>query len=137
MMGNSVQSRPNIILAAAIVAVLFGVLTIFSGGSVIFSSSAAQAAGNYVPFVVWFNFLAGFAYVIAGIGLFQWRRWAVNLSVMIAIATLLVFAGLGFHVMQDGAFEMRTVFAMIFRSVVWITISMLANTAWKKAKTGI
>ncbi len=137
MMGNSVQSRPNIILAVAIVAILFGVLTIFSGGSVIFSDSAAQAAGNYVPFVVWFNFLAGFAYVIAGIGLYQWRRWAVNLSVIIAVATLLVFAGLGFHVMQDGAFEMRTVFAMVFRSTVWIIFSALASATWKKAKTGI
>ncbi len=136
-MVNSVQPRPNIILAAAIVAVLFGVLTVFSGGSVIFSSSSAQAAGNYVPFVVWFNFLAGFAYVIAGIGLYQWRYWAVYLSIAIALATLLVFAGLGFYIMQGGVFEMRTVFAMIFRSMVWITISMLANAAWKKAKTGI
>ena len=137
MMRKSIQPRPKIILAASIVAVLFGALTIVSGGSVIFLSGSAQAAGNYVPFVVWFNFFAGFAYVTAGIGLYQWRGWAVHLSMVIAVATLLVFAGLGFHIMQDGAFEMRTVFAMIFRSTVWIIIFMLASRAWKKDKTGI
>ena len=27
-----------------------------------------------VPFVLWFNFVAGFAYVMAGVGLFLWKR---------------------------------------------------------------
>jgi len=34
------------------------------------------AAGNYVPFVLRFNFVAGFAYVIAGIGMLKQRQWA-------------------------------------------------------------
>lgn len=43
---------------ASIVAVLFGLLTIQEGGAVIFwSETARRAAGQYVPFVVWFNFL--------------------------------------------------------------------------------
>ena len=44
------------------------------------------AAGNIVPFVLWFNFIAGFAYVIAGCGLFLWKHWAAVLSAAIAIA---------------------------------------------------
>ncbi len=31
--------------------------------------AARVAAGNFVPFVVWFNFLAGFVYVAAGVEL--------------------------------------------------------------------
>lgn len=43
-------------------AIGFGLLTLKSGGSVIFIDGPARlAAGNYLPFVVWFNFLAGFA----------------------------------------------------------------------------
>ncbi len=137
MTGKSEQPRSRIISVAAIVAVLFGALTVFSGGSVIFFTGPAQAAGNYVPFVVWFNFFAGFAYILAGIGLYQNRGWAIFLSMAIAVATLLIFAALGLYVLQGGAFEMRTVFAMIFRSAVWVTISMLANAAWKKAGTAI
>ena len=38
--------------------------------------AARQAAGHYVPFVLWFNFLAGFAYIVAGVGLWMRRRWA-------------------------------------------------------------
>lgn len=50
------------IWSASIVAVLFGLLTIQEGGAVLFwSESARAAAGQYVPFVVWFNFLAGSA----------------------------------------------------------------------------
>ena len=55
-MSKLTQSRPTHILVASIIAILFGALTVFSGGSVIFLSESARAAGNVVPFVVWFNF---------------------------------------------------------------------------------
>jgi hypothetical protein len=130
------MNRPILVLVVAIVAVLFGALTIVSGGSVVLiDGPARQAAGNYVPFVVWFNFLAGFAYVIAGIGLYLRQKWAVNLSIAIAGLTILVFAGFGIHIMLDLAYEMRTVAAMAFRSAVWIIISLLVIAASKKAKT--
>lgn len=51
---------------AALLAVGFGLLTLWSGGNVLFGGEDARAAaGNYVPFVVVFNFAAGFAYVLA------------------------------------------------------------------------
>ena len=131
-MTKSIDSRPTYILIAAIIAILFGALTIISGGSVIFLSESARAAGDIVPFVVWFNFLAGFAYVISGIGLYKWRQWAIYLSMIIAVLTMLVFAGLGFHILNGGAFEMRTVIAMAFRLFMWTVIALLAKLAWKK-----
>ena len=58
------------------VAVVFGLLTIKSGGSVLFIDGVdRQAAGNYVPFVLWFNFLAGFFYIVAGVGLWLQKLW--------------------------------------------------------------
>jgi len=61
----------------AVVAIVFGALTVFSGGRALFGSAEARASvGNAVGFVLWFNFLAGFAYVLTGAGLWQCRRWA-------------------------------------------------------------
>lgn len=55
------------IWVVTVIAIVFGLLTIKSGGSVLFvDGTAREDAGNYVPFVLWFNFLAGFAKSRAG-----------------------------------------------------------------------
>jgi hypothetical protein len=110
---------------AAVVAVLFGGATIASGGNVLFGSGA-EAAGNYVPFVVWFNFLAGFAYIAAGIGIWRRRPWGTALGVMLAVLTALTFAAFGVHVAGGGAYEMRTVVAMTIRTMLWTAIAVAA-----------
>jgi hypothetical protein len=111
----------------AIVAIAFGALTIKSGGAVLFFDGEARAAaGNYVAFVLWFNFIAGFAYIIAGVGLLLRKGCATKVAIAIAAATLAVFALLGLHILNGGAFEMRTVIAMTIRSLVWLTIALLA-----------
>ena len=67
------------IVIAGIVAVLFKSLTIHSGGRALFGGKAARlAVGDALPFVLWFNFGAGFAYIIAGAGLLMQVRWAVG-----------------------------------------------------------
>jgi len=114
--------------AAAIVAAVFGIATIRAGGSVLFGDGA-QAAGNVVGFVLWFNFLAGFAYVVAGAGLWMRRHWSAQLALAIAATTVLVFGAFGIHVAAGGAFEARTAWAMTLRSVVWILIALLAFKA--------
>ena len=116
--------------AISLVAVGFGLLTIKEGGTVLFGDEAARsAAGNYVPFVLWFNFVAGFAYVTAGVGLWMQQRWAVWLAIAIAAATAFTFAAFAAHVYSGGAYEQRTVIAMSLRTLVWVTISMLA---WRR-----
>ncbi|MCK5307359.1 MAG: hypothetical protein KAJ73_01990 [Zetaproteobacteria bacterium] len=110
----------------AVVAVLFGILTVKSGGQVLFGDEVYRvAAGDYVPFVLWFNFVAGFVYLIAGVGIALRKRWSVWLSLLIAASTLLVFAAFGLHVFGGGAYETRTVAAMTLRSTVWMVISIL------------
>ena len=122
--------------AAAVVAVLFGLMTIREGGAVLFFDGAArQAAGDYVPFVLWFNFAAGFAYVVAGVGLWFRRQWAAGAALGIAVATLIVFAAFGWHVGSGGAFETRTVVAMTLRSTIWLVISAIGWRALMKNST--
>lgn len=115
--------------ATSLVAVAFGLLTLKEGGTVLFGGPQARAAaGQVVPFVLWFNFAAGFAYVAAGVGLWMQRRWALWLAVVIAASTAMTFAAFGVHVLGGGADETRTVVAMTLRTLVW---AALAAVAWK------
>lgn len=113
-----------LVKAMAGVAVLFGLLTVFSGGNTLFGDEAARvAAGAIVPFVLWFNFGAGFAYVVCGLGLWRRRRWSVPLAIVIAVATALVFAAFGIYSLTGGAYEARTVAAMTLRTLIWVGIA--------------
>lgn len=115
------------IKAVAILALLFGAATILSGGKALFGGVEARAAvGQAVPFVLWFNFLAGFLYVTAGAGLFLGKTWSVPVSVFLLATTLAVFAAFGFHVAGGGAYETRTVAAMGLRSVFWAMASVVS-----------
>ena len=116
------------IRAISLLAVVFGLMTLKEGGAVLFGSGEARtAAGNYVPFVLWFNFVAGFAYVVAGVGIWLQRRWAAGLALVIAAATALVFAAFGVHVLAGGDYELRTVVAMSLRTLVWTAIAWIAR----------
>lgn len=118
--------------AAGAIGLVFGLLTVFSGGMALFGGEAARAAvGNAVPFVLWFNFVAGFFYVLAGLGLLLNRSWAVWLSIAIAVATALVLAAFGLHVAGGGLYEMRTVGAMLLRSAVW---AIIAAVGWRSMR---
>jgi len=122
------QPRGWLISSLSAVAILFGLMTIKEGGAVLFGNEAAvAAAGNYVPFVLWFNFLSGFAYIAAGIGLWLQQRWAVWLAVAIAAAIAFTFAALALHINSGGAYEQRTVIAMSIRTSVWLVISGVAT----------
>lgn len=128
MAGNPTVRR-RWLLAASLVAVAFGLLTLKEGGTVLFGGREAHAAaGRVVPFVLWFNFAAGFAYVAAGVGLWLQRRWALWLAIAIAASTATVFAAFGVHVLGGGAHETRTVVAMTLRTLVWAALAVIA---WK------
>lgn len=121
------DTRSLALRIAAFIAMAFGLLTLKEGGAVLFGDGAARAAaGNYVPFVLWFNFLAGFAYVVAGAGLWLRQCWAARLAIVLVAATALVFAAFGLHILSGGAFEARTVIAMTLRTLIWATIAVVA-----------
>jgi len=126
-MGNMKAKKTIGIWVITVIAVVFGLLTIKSGGSVLFIDGIArEEAGNYVPFILWFNFLAGFAYLIAGAGLFMQKSWAAWMSIFIVAATIVVFSLFGLHILNEGMYETRTVAAMSLRTVIWAIISTYA-----------
>jgi len=120
---QALEPRP-FLKGIALLAFAFGVLTLISGGNVLFGPEAVRAmAGRFVPFVVWFNFLAGFFYCVAGLAIWFGHDWALRLSIGIAVATALVAVAFGVWVVQGGGFEMRTIGALAFRFAVWAAIA--------------
>ena len=108
------------------IAVLFGVLTVFSGGQVLFGSELSRAnAGQVVAFVLWFNFCAGFGYVLVGVGLWFGMRWASLLASVLAMTTAVLSLSLVAHIVLGGGYEMRTLAAMVLR------MGFLAVLAWR------
>ena len=117
----------------AIAAIVFGALTVLTGGRALFGSLESRADfGNTVPLLLWFNFLAGFVYIVAGTGLLLCRRWAVYTSLFVAFSTILVFVAFGVHVIGGGAFERRTIGALTIRSLFWIAVTIVSIRAMKR-----
>ena len=105
----------------AILAGLFGVATLVAGGSALFGGNAVRAAaGNAVPFVLWFNFLAGFAYLAGAVALWKNHSLAQPIAWGIGLATMAVFAGFAIAVWRGQPHEMRTFGAMTLRAGFWL-----------------
>ncbi|MCR8723025.1 hypothetical protein [Frigidibacter sp. ROC022] len=107
------------------VAIAFGALTLFSGGMALFGGAEVQAAvGNAVPWVLWFNFLSGAVYIAAGIGIWTGAIWGTVLARLLAVSLLALFAAFLWRVYSGGAYEMRTVGAMVLRSGFWLGMAV-------------
>ena len=115
---------------AGAAAAVFGVMTVVSGGTVLFGGDQlSRLAGNVVSFVLWFNFLAGFAYVTTGIGLWFARGWARWMAIAILIGTAVVLCAFLVYVSQGGPHETRTLVALIFRTGFWAIVASTALRA--------
>ena len=102
-------------------------------GDVLFVSEQARiAAGNYVPFVLWANFIGGFLYITAGLLLLLNATQALRISVLIAAYTIAVMIALVVHIALGRAYEIRTLAAMGFRTIFWVTISLILLRTKKK-----
>ncbi len=110
---------------AGLPAIVLGLSTVREGGLVLFGPSGhAAAVGNHVPFVLWFNFIAGFFYIMAGACLPRLQPKAMWLALMITLSTLVVFVLLLLYIQDGGAHEQRTLAAMSLRSVAWAGLTL-------------
>lgn len=109
------------IQAFVITAVLgaFGILTLFMSSSVIFDVFNIRThQGNYVLFIVWANFFSAILFLIAAFASFKRKIWS-HVPVIVSLGILgIAFAGLMIYISAGGAYETKTVGAMIFRMTV-------------------
>lgn len=122
------KMKPGIIKTAAIFSLIFGLATIFAGGSVIFDLfGMREKEGNYVLFVVWANFICGFLYIISSIGFFKRRKWTfgmLSLAFLILIAT---FLSLAIWILEGNIYETKTIMAMTFRTLITLALWLVAR----------
>ena len=117
-------------------AIVFGLATVAEGGSVLLGSrSATAAAGNFVPLVLWVNFLSGFFYVLAGTGIVMVPPSGLFLTRGLAVVLLVLFGYFIFYVLLGGAWETRTLGAMILRLSFWAAVALLVKPRSKAART--
>ena len=119
-------SNPMIKVLSGI-AILFGIDTLVSGGRALFELHGTEnSAAKIVPFVLYFNFTAGFAYIVAGAGLALRRPWAPLFAAAIAASTIIVFVVLGIWIAVGNAYEARTIAAMSLRTVFWLGVTAVS-----------
>lgn len=113
---------------AAWFVLVFGLITIFAGGSVILDLfGMREKEGNFILFVVWANFICGFLYLVASFGFFKRKVWT---SAVLSLATWILiaaFAGLLIHIQNGGIHENKTIVAMIFRTTLTILLLLIAR----------
>ena len=103
-----------------VLAVAFGLLSLWSGGMVLFGPDAARvAAGQFVPLVLWFNFLSGPVYIAAGIGIFLGHRAGKKLAIILALALGGLFALFLAIIAAGQEWETRTLGALKVRFGFW------------------
>ncbi len=112
----------------AFLAIAFGLATLRQGGLTIFGGpEAGGETGAIVPWVLWFNFLAGFFYVAAGAGFALRKPWSAILAMAIFTANLTILGALGVYIASGGAYEQHTLAAMTLRVLVWLALALSAR----------
>ena len=106
----------TILKITAIALLLFALLTLFLSSSVIFNLFGIRGKeGNYVPLVVWANFISSILYLAAAYRFFKMKKWSVWLLVISVVILVAAFIGLKLHISEGGLYEVKTLNAMIFR----------------------
>lgn len=105
----------------------FALLTLFLSSSVIFDLFDIRTReGNYVPFVVWANFISSFLYLAAVYGFLKQRKWTFYLLMASTVILFLAFIGLNVHANSGGIYEVKTMKAMIFRTSFTLVFALIA-----------
>jgi len=114
-------------LLTLILLIAFGLLTLFLSSSVLFDWFGVRAMeGNYVPLVVWINFISSLLYLSAAFLLFKQNKSAFTLLVFSVFLLLYGSIALQFHIKNGGLYELKTSKAMVFRTVITIILAVFS-----------
>jgi uncharacterized membrane protein (DUF2068 family) len=103
----------------------FALLTLFLSASVIFNLfNTRENEGNYVPFIVWVNFISSIIYLIASYGLIKFKKWPTLFLVVSSVILAAAFIGLKVHISNGGVYEPKTVNAIMFRIALTIVFAV-------------
>ena len=112
---------------------IFAAMTLFMSSSVLFDWFGIRAKEeNYVPGIVWANFVCGILYLIAAYGILKNETWAKFPLMISMIILVLAYIGLFIHMNNDGLYETKTIGAMAFRIGVTAIFLLITLKNFKK-----
>ncbi|HUZ57912.1 MAG TPA: hypothetical protein VMU83_03955 [Hanamia sp.] len=116
-----------VLFISGFIIALFGIVTLFMSTAVIFGLfDIREEESNYVLFVVIANFICAFLYLAVAYGFFTKKKWT-TMVLNIAVGVLVItFIGLGIHIYSGGIYEHKTVYAMMFRTLVTIGFLLIS-----------
>lgn len=113
----------------------FGMLTLFLSTSVIFDLfGIREREGNYVPFVVWANFISSVIYLFAAFAYANGKGWTPKLLGVSFVILVLAIGGLFLHINSGGLYETKTIGAMVFRITITGILMLTAYFTMKNQK---
>lgn len=108
--------------------IIFALITLFMSSSVIFDwFGIREMEGDYVPFIVWTNFIASILYLIGAFGLLKTKEWTVWLLTATAGLLFVALIGLFIHIYFGGLYKKKIIGAMVFRIAVTIGFAVYAR----------
>jgi len=110
---------------AAILGIIIGVLTIIAGSKVLLGISSPNY--SVLPWLVLYNVSLGAISLIAGIGLWNNRSWAILLSGVITALHGFIFSILILMFMLGKIVAFQSILAMLFRTTVWLGIFVVVR----------
>lgn len=118
----------NIILKiTAAIILLFSLITIFTSAAVLFDLfGVREKQGNFVFFVVASNFIIGISYLWTVYGFFKEKKWTTFLLTIILSVLIISFSALLIHISSGGIYEMKTIYAMIFRISITLLFTVIS-----------
>lgn len=124
----------RILKAIAIgLALFFGIVTVFKGGSVAFFAGDPGYI-VYRPLVL-YNFSMGFLYITAGLLLWKSLRSGQILASSIFVLNLIALIAIIAIFKHGGGVAKQSLAAMSFRSMLWFTIALIAFKLPQEEKT--
>ncbi|MCO5291492.1 MAG: hypothetical protein M9959_07130 [Chitinophagaceae bacterium] len=114
---------------------LLGTVTVFMTVSIIFDFfGIREREGNYVLFVVYTNLACGILYLIAAYTI--WVNPKLSFKQLVVSLFLLIIAFIVFqlYISYGGVYEKKTVYALLFRIVFTLMMTLIGWLVSKKKK---
>ncbi len=118
----------------AIIIGAFGFLTLYLSASIIFDLGDMRVKqGDYVPFVIWSNFVCSFIYIAAAYGFIKNKTWTTKIMITSVLLLIITFISFLIYINSGGIHKPITAKALVFRiSISAITTFIAYFTITKK-----
>jgi len=108
---------------AALVAVLFGLLTVFAGGRVLLGSDPGYTV--FLPLLI-FNTTMGAVYIVTGVLIWRSVKQGMNGAAAIFFLNLVVLAIIVYLYKEGSSIAVDSLRAMSFRTIVWFILFVVS-----------